>query len=223
MERDRRDHSEVAITALAELERSFPDAGIMVATRTHYISPPLPGAFRAKLLPFNRRQRADYLRQTLGDRADDLRVQLEGNRVLDDLTRTPFILAEVVTIYQSGNPVPATRIGVLGGVVKLIESSPEHRSYLQMTPLSNRADHYLTHLAAQMTARGEVLIAEEDARDAIQSPTAFLAKPIDTAPTRTWCCTAKFASRAGANRLSVGRVPLPASAVPGILCGAVLG
>ena len=167
-------HSESAITALAELERSFPAAGIMVATRTHYISPPLPGAFRAKLLPFSRRQRASYLRQTLGNQADDLRVQLEGNRVLDDLTRTPLILAEVVTVFQSGNPVPATRIGVLGAVVKLIETTPEHRSHLQTTPLSNRADHYLTHLAAQMTARGEVLIADEDARGAIQSISAAL-------------------------------------------------
>jgi hypothetical protein len=36
-------HSNDAVTALAELERDFPAAGIMVATRTHYISPPLPG------------------------------------------------------------------------------------------------------------------------------------------------------------------------------------
>jgi hypothetical protein len=161
-------HSEGAITALAELERSFPAAGIVVATRTHYVSPPLPGAFRAKLLPFSRRQRASYL-QTLGNRADDLRVQLEGSRVLDALTRTPLILAEVVTIFQSGGSIPATRIGVLGAVIKLIEAAPEHRSYLQTTPLSNRADHYLTHLARQMTERGEVLIAEDDARGAIQS------------------------------------------------------
>ena len=122
-------HSSDAVTALAELERGFPAAGIIVATRTHYISPPLPGAFRAKLLPFNRRQRADYLRQTLGDRADELRLQLEGNRVLDDLTRTPLILAEAVTIFQSGGPIPNTRIGVLGAVMKLVENSDEHRPH----------------------------------------------------------------------------------------------
>ena len=170
-------HSQGAITALAELERSFPAAGIMVATRTHYVSRPLPGAFRAKLLPFSRRQRASYLRQTLGNRANDLRVQLEGNRVLDALTRTPLILAEVVTIFQSGNSIPATRIGVLSAVMNFIDAAPEHRSHLQTPPLSNRADHYLTHLARQMTERGEVLIAEEDARGAIQSiSTALLPK-----------------------------------------------
>jgi hypothetical protein len=167
-------HSTDAVTALAELERDFPAAGIVVATRTHYISPPLPGAFRARLLPFSRRQRADYLRQTLANQADELRLRLEGNRVLDDLTRTPLILAEVVTIFQSGSPIPVTRIGVLGTVMKLIEDSDEHRPHLQVAPLFGGARHYLKELAAQMTARGEVEIAEEDARSIIQSVTDAL-------------------------------------------------
>jgi len=177
-------HSNDGVVALSELERNFPAAGIMVATRTHHISPPLPGALRAKLLPFNRRQRADYLRRTLGGRADDLRLLLEGNRALDALTRTPLILAEVLTIFESGGPIPATRIGVLDAVMELIESSDEHRPHLQAAPLFNRARHYLKELAAQMTARGEVDILEEDARSIIQSTTAvMLAKnQIATAP-----------------------------------------
>jgi hypothetical protein len=167
-------YSGSAITALAELERNFPAAGIVVATRTHYISPPLPGAIRAKLLRFTRRQRADYLRQTLGDRAEELRLHLVSSRVLDELTRTPLILAEVVTIFESGNPVPSTRVGVLGAVMKLVEAVPLHRPHLQAPPLSNKAERYLTHLAAEMTARGEVLTFEADARAAIQSASAAL-------------------------------------------------
>ena len=160
--------------ALRQLERDFPAAGMVVATRTHYISPPLPGAFRAKLLPFNRRQRADYLRQTLGNRADELRLQLESNRVLDALTRTPLILAEVATIFQSGGPIPTSRIGVLAAVMRLIETSDEHRPQLQAAPLSNYAQHYLTELAAQMTDRGDVEIGDGSARSIVQSVTAAL-------------------------------------------------
>ena len=162
-------HSASAVIALAELERNFPAAGIMVATRTHYISPPLPGAIRAKLLRITRQQRADYLRQTLSDRAEELRLQIVSNRALDELTRTPLILAEVVTIFQSGNPVPGTRAGVLGAVMGLIEVAPSHRPYLQIPPLSNRAERYLTHLAAEMTGRGEVLIFAAEARAALRS------------------------------------------------------
>ena len=90
-------HSEGAVVALRELERSFPAAGIIVATRTHHVSPPLPGAFRVRLLPLKRSQRAEYLKQSLGVRADELGSQLDNNSTLDDLTRTPLILSEVMT------------------------------------------------------------------------------------------------------------------------------
>ena len=40
-----------AVEALRELEREFPRAGIIVATRTHHIVPPLPGAMKLRLLP----------------------------------------------------------------------------------------------------------------------------------------------------------------------------
>jgi hypothetical protein len=177
-------YSNEAVVALAQLERNFPATGIVVATRTHYVSPPLPGSFRAKLLPFNRRQRSDYLNQTLGDRANRLRLQLEGSRVLDDLTRTPLILAEVTTIFQSGGPIPTTRIGVLGAVMTLVESSEVHRHHLQRAPLANGAQHYLTELAARMTDRGEVIIPEGSARSIVHAISTRLkeAQQIATVP-----------------------------------------
>ena len=77
-------YSEEAARALAQLERSFPAAGIIVATRTHHISPPLPGSFRAKLLPLNRALRTEYLKLSLANRAEALGSQLDANQVLDD-------------------------------------------------------------------------------------------------------------------------------------------
>jgi hypothetical protein len=167
-------HSSRAITALDELERNFPAAGIVVATRTHYLSPPLQGATRVKLLGITRQQRAEYLKQALGNRAEELRLQLEGSQVLDKLTRTPLILAEVVTIFQSGNPIPSTRVGVLGTVMSLIEGATNHKPHLQRPPLNNHAERYLTDLAAKMTERGEVLIFATEARAAIQSVSTAL-------------------------------------------------
>jgi hypothetical protein len=187
-------YSAKAVTMLAELERDFPAAGIIVATRNQYVSPPLPGALRLKLLPLTRRQRSQYLRAALGERADELLIQLEASRVLDDLTRTPMILAEVVTIYHAGGPIPDTRIGVLGAVVRLVESSEQHRPRLQALPVSGHAELYLEKLAAQMTARGEVLVVDSDARSTIQATTVGLvaahqiAAPADPATVlRTLC------------------------------------
>jgi hypothetical protein len=120
-------YSEEAARALAQVERSFPAAGIIVATRTHHISPPLPGSFRAKLLLLNRAQRTKYLKLSLPDQAEALGSLLDANHVLDDLTRTPLILAEVATIFRSGAAIPTTKMGVLGSVMKLLQQSEEHR------------------------------------------------------------------------------------------------
>jgi hypothetical protein len=157
-------HSEGASVALRELERSFPAAGIIVATRTHRISSPLPGAFRARLLPLNRSQRAEYLKQLLGTRANELGSKLDNNPTLNDLTRTPLILSEVTTIFQAGGVIPTTKIGVLDAVVHLSEKSDEHQTCLLGSPLMGHAKHYLTELAIQMTKRGDTTIKEEEAR-----------------------------------------------------------
>lgn len=162
-------YSDKAVSILADLERNFPKAGIIVATRTHYIKPPLPGSVRVQLLPLNRRQRANYLDQALTSRAGELILQLENDRVLDDLTRTPLILSEVVNIFLSGAVIPKTKTGILGAVVRLAEESDEHRNHLARSPLLGKSRDYLADLAVQMTKAGTVTIEESYSRSVISS------------------------------------------------------
>jgi hypothetical protein len=136
-------YSERAQGALAELERSFPRAGIIVATRTHQIRPPLPGSVRVMLLPLSRAQRTDYLRRALGSEAVELGGLLDGERVLDDLTRTPLILSEVTRIFLSREAIPKTKMGVLNAVLRLAEQTEEHRGPLVRPPLDGHARDYL--------------------------------------------------------------------------------
>lgn len=156
-----------AESALRTLERDFPAAGIIVATRTHHIVPPLPGATRARLLTLTRHERASYLRFRIGERADELRLKLAGDPVLDELTRTPFFLSEVTSIFEASAPIPSTKIGVLEAVTRLVEQSDQHRNHLQQAPLVGRARDYLDELAARMTAQNAVSIAEGKARPAV--------------------------------------------------------
>lgn len=155
--------------ALRELERQFPAAGIIVATRTHHIVPPLPGAMRARLLTITRRQRTAYLRARLGNQADQLRLKLDTDPLLDDLTRTPFILSEVTAIFEAGAVIPTTKMGVLKAVTRFLEQSDEHRNHFQHTPLAGRAGDYLGEIATRMTAQGGVTASEEDARSMVTS------------------------------------------------------
>ena len=164
-----KNYSDDAVTALRELERNFPKAGLIVATRNHHISPPLPGAFRTKLLSLDRKQRTEYLHQALGIRADELSLMLDTNPVLDALTRTPFILSEVTTIFKAGGEIPPTKIGVLGEVIRLLEQSEEHQSHLHAAPLRGHASEYLTELAVKMSECGDTTIDEKDARPLVNS------------------------------------------------------
>ncbi len=168
--------AEAAVHALRDLELNYPAAGIIVATRTHHIRPPLPGAFRARLLPLRRRQRDEYLNLALGKSANELRVKLNNSRTLDELTRTPLILAEVTELFRKGNPIPTTKMGILGAVMRVLEESEEHHAFLQQAPLGGYAAEYLGALSMEMTERGEVEISEADARAIVNSVSGMLQK-----------------------------------------------
>jgi hypothetical protein len=155
-----------AVTALRLLDQDFPSAGILLATRANRIilSRLLPGSVRIRLRPLGRAQRTQYLWKRLGLRSQELISKLDDDPVLNELTRTPLILSEVAALFDADSPIPATKMGVIEAAMGRIESTPEHSSHLQAVPLSGRAKEYLIELAKALTERGDVEIAEEDAR-----------------------------------------------------------
>ncbi len=150
--------------ALRELERDFPSAGIIVATRTHHLTPPLPGALRLRLLRLRRTQRAAYLEARLGIKGAELRDRIDADPSLNELTRTPFILSEVASLFEADAEIPFTKIGIVDQVLRLQEQRDEHRNALQAAPTFGRQQDYLKALAIEMTSRGTVALPETDAR-----------------------------------------------------------
>jgi hypothetical protein len=161
--------SERAVQALRELEQNYPASGIIVATRTHRLRPPLPGAFRADLLGLRRAQRDEYLQLVLGKSANELRAKLNNSRTLDELTRTPLILGEVTDLFHKGKAIPGTKMEILAAVIHMIEESEEHNAFLQDAPLGGYASEYLGALSMAMTEKGDVEIGEADARAIVAS------------------------------------------------------
>ena len=159
-------NSEQAGDALRELERDFPSAGIIVATRTHHLTP-LPGALRLRLRRLERAQRAGYLEARLGASGNRLIARIAADPSLDELTRTPFILSEVASLFEAGLEIPPTKIDILAQVVRLQEQRVEHVNGLQGSPLLGRQTDYLKALASEMTRRGAVELPEADARGVV--------------------------------------------------------
>lgn len=162
--------------ALRELERDFPSAGIIVATRTHHLTPPLPGALRLRLLRLRRVQRADYLTARLGTQAAELRTRIDADPALDELTRTPFILSEVASLFEAGAQIPSTKIGILAQVLRLQEQREEHKNALQAAPIFGEQTEYLKALAAEMTHLGAVALLDADARTGVAGVARELAR-----------------------------------------------
>ena len=150
--------------ALRELERDFPSAGIIVATRTHHLTPPLTGALRLRLLRLRPGQRAAYLADRLGANGAELRARIDADPSLDGLTRTPFILSEVASLFEAGAEIPSTKIDVLAQVLRLQEQRDEHKNPLQAAPIFGQQTDYLKALATEMIRRGAVALSESDAR-----------------------------------------------------------
>ena len=153
--------------ALRELERDFPSAGIIVATRTHHLTPPLPGALPLRLLRLRHVQRTAYLEARLGSKSAELLACIDADPSLNELTRTPFILSEVTSLFEAGAEIPPTKFGILAQVLHLQEQRDEHRNSLQAAPIFGQQEDYLKALAAKMTHRGVVAFSEADARTEI--------------------------------------------------------
>ncbi len=157
-------NSSQANHALRELERNFPSAGIIVATRTYHLTPPLPGAIRLRLLRLQRTQRGAYLAARLGAKDAELRARIDTDPSLDELTRSPFILSEVVSLFEADVEIPSTKIGILDQVLRLQERRDEHRNALQAAPMFGLQKDYLKAIATEMTCRGAVTLPEAAAR-----------------------------------------------------------
>ena len=166
--------SKQAVDALRELERDFPSVGIIVATRTHHLTP-LPGALRLRLRRFWRAQRSEYLEARLGASGDRLIARIEADPSLDELTRTPFILCEVASLFEVGFDLPSTKIDILAQVVRLQERREEHVNAMPGTPLFGLQKDYLKALANEMTRRGAVELPEADARSVVANVARELA------------------------------------------------
>jgi hypothetical protein len=92
------------------------------------LTPPLPGALRLRLLRLRRVQRAAYLAARLGAKGAELRARIDADPSLDELTRTPFILSEVTSLFEAGAEIPSTKIGVLAQVLRLQEQRDEQET-----------------------------------------------------------------------------------------------
>jgi hypothetical protein len=80
----------------------------------------------------------------------------------------------VTALFEAGEPIPKTKMGILEGAIRLHEQSQEHASHLAVAPLGGRAAQYLTALALTMTEGGAVTMTEQAERSIVSKVSAEL-------------------------------------------------
>jgi hypothetical protein len=152
---------------LRELNLNRPTAGIAIATRAHPVKPPISGGELIQLLPLTRKQRSEYLLARFGASSQELESKLDGDIVLDEITRTPLILSYVGSLFAAGRAIPATKTGVLNAVIDLVESEPQHTMALSEAPLAGFARTYLEDIACDLMAKGATQLVATQAHQLV--------------------------------------------------------
>jgi hypothetical protein len=158
-----------AAAMVRNLERSYAASGIAVATRAHPVAVPLPGSTRFRIQALTRQERREYLYGRLGDNAEQLANRLRADSVLDELTRTPLILAEVVSLHEAGKAIPTSKLAVLDAVTRLMENTETHQAALADIPLSGIGRDHLQAIATALVSSGGVQVTETKARTIVSA------------------------------------------------------
>lgn len=152
---------------LSQVDRNFSNAGIIVMTREHDTKPRLKKMLNLRIVPIDSMQRRNFIKAVLPEAGDELLLAIEEDPLLDEITRTPLILAALVSSYEAGTPIPRTRIGILEYALQQFEKNVDHAYVLRAEPVRGRANTYLTEIAVEMTDEGRTVLSKEGALQAI--------------------------------------------------------
>ncbi len=160
-----------ATRLLARLNREYTAAGIILATRESSFSPPFFDESKLIIKELSNSQRRQLIQQSI---SEDISGQIESNRSLSQITRTPLFLIELIEIYQDSHTLPRTRVEIFERILRKIEISSEHSVNLQSPPMSGKSEYYLIWLSSCATRLGQVIIKYDDACREIDAATTQL-------------------------------------------------
>lgn len=160
-----------ATRLLARLNREFTAAGIILATRESSFPPPFFDKSKLTIKELSNSQRRQLIQHLI---SEDISGQIENNRSLSQITRTPLFLIELIKIYQDNYTLPKTRVEIFEQVIRRIENSSEHSANLQSSPIFGKSEYYLTWLSSYTTRLGQVIIKYNNACSEIKAASTQL-------------------------------------------------
>lgn len=162
--------------------RKYPAAGLVVGSRP-LAPPPLRRSLATLVLErLSYTQIRSIVEDRLGDFAHSAIAELNESRDIADLVRTPFFLSAFCETRRAGT-TPATRAGLIRGLITTGEQLPEHAKPLREI-LDWQQEKYLRSLAVEMLNRQQAELSSDDARQTVNRESTVLIESdlIDTRP-----------------------------------------
>ncbi len=135
-----------------------PATGLIVSTRESRVPVPLSYASTIHVRPLSLHQKLDIIGKSGLGNPPALVRELESNAALAEVTDTPLFLAAIIDLARSGEPLPATRSGILKKFIEQTECNPEHAAALSDPPCAGFHRQYLSRIAGVMTHAGTVTL-----------------------------------------------------------------
>lgn len=156
------------LTDLVDLAATYPELGMVVATRGHSDFPAQDGTQYLEVLGLAWKEQVAAIRSKLpATAADSLVALLAKNSELRFAARSPLILQGVLAKASVGDIASASLLALLDAAIQSFESNAQHSSALHQAPVHGQFRVYLQAVAFQLTASVQTLCDRNDALRAL--------------------------------------------------------
>jgi len=144
-----------------------PAVSLILSTRETRVATPLSSASLIHVRPLSPSQKREIINKCgLADPSTLFR-ELETNVALSEVTDIPLFLASLINLARAGEPLPATRSGILRSFIQQSEANSEHSAALNAPPCAGFHRTFLNHVAQAMTQAGATTLDSNEALAAV--------------------------------------------------------
>ncbi len=150
---------------ISNLQKEYPNSGILIATRSVSLPPKLNMSLNVTLNRLDRYKRNEIIRNAIGDKkADELIALIDDKTALRQIAQTPFYLDILLSVYQGDGSLPETKEALLSKCTHINDDKEE-----LIEELNGCHHNYMTALSVEMFRVGTTRLGNDSACQTIAS------------------------------------------------------
>jgi hypothetical protein len=150
---------------ISNLQKEYPNSGILIATRSVSLPPKLNMSLNVTLNRLDRHKRNEIIRNAIDDKkADELIARIDDRTALRQIAQTPFYLVKMLSVYQGDGFLPETKEALLSTCAHINDDKEE-----LVEELNGCHHDYMAALSVEMFGVGTTILGNDSACKVIAS------------------------------------------------------